>query len=216
MTEKRPLFRPEAVAHHALARAGGNTKLDLRESRTVWLFRGLLVALALAVLLVFAVRADTFATGDVVVGRDGVAATGVVRSSRVAVGQRVGVEIGGRESHGTVSTVTTRVVVTLHEPFPPGARGDATISSGDASVAAVDLNVGPDGLEATVAVQPSRVREWKQVTVEIGGRELRGEVSAVIPQMAVTLHEKFPPGARGAATISTGDASVAALLLGWD
>lgn len=62
MTEKRPLFRPEAVEHHAKARSGGRP-LDLRERRTLWLFRGLLAFVVLAVGLAFTIQVDTKAHG---------------------------------------------------------------------------------------------------------------------------------------------------------
>jgi hypothetical protein len=72
--EKRPLFRPEAVEHHARARVGGRT-LDLKEKRTIWLFRGLLLVMLLAVLAAFVVRVDVAgkdhdpSVADILLGR---------------------------------------------------------------------------------------------------------------------------------------------------
>lgn len=137
--EKRPLFRPEAVEHHARSRVGGNRVLDLREGRTAWLFRGLLCALALAVLVAFVVHADTEATGEAVVSTDGTTAVVRIDPRRVSVGQRAGLDFGSAELHGDVTEAGDRVVVRLHGEAPRGARGTAKIRTGRASVAALLL-----------------------------------------------------------------------------
>jgi len=135
MTDKRPLFRPEAVEHHNRARTGGRT-LDLRESRTVWLFRGLLATIALAVVASFAVRSEATARGPAVVGANGTTAVVTTDVRRVRTGQRVTLTIGGERAHGDVTRVgRTGATVTLHGTYPIGAAGEATIHLGDAPVA---------------------------------------------------------------------------------
>ena len=138
MTEKRPLFRPEVVEHHARARTAGRT-LDLAERRTTWLFRGLLAAVALAVALSFVVDAETTARGPAVVTGSGevVVATD---TRRVRPGQRVGLAVGGQETHGHVVAVRPgEAVVQPHATLPRDARGTARIRVGRDSVAALLL-----------------------------------------------------------------------------
>ena len=138
---KRPLFRPEAVEHHARARIGERT-LDLKERHVAWLFRGLLGALALAALLAFTVRVGTEARGAAVVGRDGRRATVfVARTDRVRDAGRVTLTVGGTTVTGVVSGVggPAEVTVTLDSPAPAGARGTAVIPLGRETVAALLL-----------------------------------------------------------------------------
>jgi hypothetical protein len=134
MTEKRPLFRPEAVEYHAQARSSGRA-LDLRERRTQWLFRGLLLTVLAAIALAFTLQAETTAHGTATVAGDGMAATLVVPDvRRVRPGQRVTLAVGGREVHGEVRAVDAGVEVALDEPATPGAQGKATIRLGRASI----------------------------------------------------------------------------------
>lgn len=141
MTEKRPLFRPEAVEYHAKARTGGRT-LDLKERRTLWLFRGLLGLVLVALTLAFAVRAETAAHGVAVVGADGDEATMTgLDPRRIEPGQDVVLDLGGREVAGTVASVESDVttgpvvVVTLAAAAPPGARAEATVRLGSLPIA---------------------------------------------------------------------------------
>lgn len=142
MTEtenKRPLFRPEAVEHHLRGRVTGRT-LDLREGRTTWLFRGLLLALVAMFALAATVRVNTRATVPVAVEEDG--RTVVARVSRKPSVVVVSVVIDGRQI-GTETTVDGQTVtMVLDEEFPPRTFGTATIDLGDASV--LDLIVGRD------------------------------------------------------------------------
>ncbi len=142
MTEtenKRPLFRPEAVEHHLRGRVTGRT-LDLREGRTAWLFRGLLVALVVLLLVAATIRVNTQATVPVVVEEDGrsVVAT-VSRKPNVVV---VSVEIDGRPVRTQIDIEGQQVRMLLDEEFRPGTRGIAMIDLGDASV--LDLILGRD------------------------------------------------------------------------
>ncbi|HVF03795.1 MAG TPA: hypothetical protein VNA20_03050 [Frankiaceae bacterium] len=141
---KRPLFRPEAVEHHARAKVGNRT-LDLRERRVAWLFRGLLVALAAAVALAFTIRTETQARGPAVVDRDGRRATVfVARTDRLADARTVTLDVGGTEVTGRITGVggPAEVLVTLDVPAPAGARGSAVIPLGRKSVAALLLGRG--------------------------------------------------------------------------
>ena len=137
MTEKRPLFRPEAVEHHAKARTGGRP-LDLRERRTTWLFRGLLAAVALAIGLAFAIPAETAAHGVAVVGPRGSDATlSGMDPRRIEPGQEVVLDLGPGTGDiaGSVESVGPQVRIALSRPAPPGARGDVTVKMGRTSVA---------------------------------------------------------------------------------
>lgn len=135
MTEKRPLFRPEAVEHHNRSRTGGRA-LDLRERRTVWLFRGLLGAIALAVVAAFTVRAEATARGPAVVGANGTTAVVATDLRRVREGQRVTLTIDGRPAHGAVESVGANgATVRLHDRYRVGATAEATIHVGTAPVA---------------------------------------------------------------------------------
>lgn len=125
-TEKRPLFRPEAVEHHARGQVGGR-RLDLREAVTVWLFRGLLGALALAVVVSFLVRVDSWTTAAATVGPDGRTAT-LTTDSDVPAGTEVRVRVDNREVRGRVTgTGDGRAEVSLAEPMRSGAAGPALI-----------------------------------------------------------------------------------------
>ena len=140
MTEKRPLFRPEAVEYHAKARTGGRV-LDLKERRTMWLFRGLLAVVGVALALAFTVQAETKAHGVATVdARGGSATLAIVDTRRIKPGQDVVVDLDGREIAGNVETVEAPVVtVALSGQAPPGARGEATVTISRASVAFVLL-----------------------------------------------------------------------------
>ena len=77
---KRPLFRPEAVEYHARSQTPNRT-LDLHDRRTIWVFRALLLALALAVVFAFSYERPTSIQAGAVVDPDGVTATVTVRDA---------------------------------------------------------------------------------------------------------------------------------------
>lgn len=137
--EKRPLFRPEAVEHHLRGRATAR-RLDLRERRTSWVFRGVLVAIALAVLLAAMIEVDNTVTAPAAVGQDG--RTVVVALSRKPSEVLVSVERDGRAVGAGVDVQGKRVVMVLDEPAPPGSLVTATIDSGESSI--LDLLLGWD------------------------------------------------------------------------
>lgn len=138
---KRPLFRPEAVEHHARAKVGNRT-LELRERRVAWLFRALLAALAVAVLLAFTIRTETEAHGAAVVGRDGRRATVfIARTDRLTDATTVTLDVGGAKVTGRITGMggPAEVLVRLDSPAAPDARGTAVIPLGRKSVAALLL-----------------------------------------------------------------------------
>ncbi|HWL35040.1 MAG TPA: hypothetical protein VNQ77_02495 [Frankiaceae bacterium] len=124
--EKRPLFRPEAVEHHARGQVGGR-RLDLREAVTVWLFRGLLGVLALAVVVAFAVRVDSWTTAAATIGSDGRTAT-LTTDRKVETGTEVRVRIDGREVRGRVTGARDGAVeVALADLARSGGTGPALL-----------------------------------------------------------------------------------------
>lgn len=137
--QKRPLFRPEAVEHHLRGRAT-TRQLDLRERRTTWVFRGLLVALAVGVLLAATIRVDNVITTAAAVGPDG--RTVVVALSREPSEVVVGVEVQGQPVGTRIDLDGKRVVMLLDESFPPGTVVRATVESGESSI--LDLLLGWD------------------------------------------------------------------------
>lgn len=134
--ERRPLFRPEAVAHHARG-ATERRVLDLGERRTSWAFRFLLLLVVAALVAVFTVRADESAKGTAIVNGDGRHATltlPVGALGRLAVGQVVHVHAGGHDVSGQLNaagvpandgTATTTAV--LDASLPPGVQGGAEV-----------------------------------------------------------------------------------------
>jgi hypothetical protein len=138
MTEKRPLFRPEAVRHHAMARTDRRV-LDLREGRTVWTFRAILLAVVAAVALAFAIPVQQTAHGLAVVGPSGRDALVAARVVGGEVGAPVTLHVGGRDIAGRVAHYDAGFAVTLDEPATPGATGTATVRLGRRSVAALLL-----------------------------------------------------------------------------
>jgi hypothetical protein len=124
--EKRPLFRPEAVEHHARGQVGAR-RLDLREGRTVWVFRGLLAALALAVVLAFAVRVDSWTAAAATIGADGRTAT-LALEREVPTGTEVRVRVDGREVRGRVTRAGNGAAeVALAELVRPGGTAPALV-----------------------------------------------------------------------------------------
>lgn len=124
--EKRPLFRPEAVEHHARGQVGAR-RLDLREAVTMWLFRGLLVALAVVVVVAFAVRVESWTTAAATVGSDGRTAT-LTTDADVATGTEVRVRVDGREVRGRVTGARDGAVeAALTDLLRSGGTGPALI-----------------------------------------------------------------------------------------
>jgi hypothetical protein len=148
---RRPLFRPEAVAHHARG-ATERRVLDLGERRTSWAFRFLLLLLAALLLTAFTVRADESAKGTATVVGGGrgvrlVLPIGALR--RLAPGQPVRVTVGGRQAHGRLSSIGEPVaggpsavvpaVASLDAPLPPGAEGEVVVRIGRHTLAQLFL-----------------------------------------------------------------------------
>ena len=118
MTEKRPLFRPEAVEHHARGRVGVRT-LDLRVERTIWLFRALLVILAGALLLAFTIPVDHWAGATAVVEADGRTVRLVPdKTDTIDEGATVTVRIGERSAEAVVAEVVR------HDEGPDEGRAE--------------------------------------------------------------------------------------------
>jgi hypothetical protein len=151
---RRPLFRPEAVAHHARGQTEHRV-LDLGERRTSWAFRLLLLIVATAVVLAFTVRADESAKGTATVGGDGrtvslVLPIGALR--RLAPGQPVRVTVDGRAARGRVTSIgrpvaggasaQVPVTATLDTALPPGAHGGAVVRIGRHTLAQLLLGRG--------------------------------------------------------------------------
>jgi hypothetical protein len=139
---KRPLFRPEAVEAHARARVVTGGQLDLRERRTTWLFRGLLLGIALAVVVAFTVHVDREVTalgGGPVSGETVRFALPSRMDKTVRVGQPMTLRLGDRELPGRVTALAPAegaVLVTAEVPgAPEGAQGTITVDLGRRSVA---------------------------------------------------------------------------------
>lgn len=140
MTEKRPLFRPEAVEHHARGRVGVRT-LDLRQERTIWLFRGLLGLLAVALLLAFTIQVDHWAGATAVVDADGRTVRLVPdENDTIEEGATVTVRIGDRSADAVVAEVVSSGEgpdegrAELSSALPPGT-GRARARIGERSLA---------------------------------------------------------------------------------
>ena len=113
MSGTRQLFQPEAVEAHARGRAADDQGLDLREGRTAWAFRALLLALAVALAAGLTVRVDETARGPArAEGRTAVVDLPVAALPRLRPGQPV--RLG--DARGTVTSVG-----------PPTARGDVAV-----------------------------------------------------------------------------------------
>ncbi|MDQ1711735.1 MAG: hypothetical protein QOE45_1185 [Frankiaceae bacterium] len=148
---RRPLFRPEAVEHHARG-ATERRILDLGERRTAWFFRFLLLLLATLLLVAFTVRADESAKGTTTVVGDGRAAAlvlpiGALR--RLAPGQQVRVTVDGHRVFGHVASIGEPVaggpsavvpaVASLDEPLPLGGEGQVVVRIGRHTLAQLFL-----------------------------------------------------------------------------
>jgi hypothetical protein len=134
----RPLFRPEAVAHHASGRTERRT-LDLGERRTRWLFRLLVLLVAAALVTAYTVRADVSAKGAATVRADGRTATVFVPAGalgKLRAAQPVRLHAGGTTVRGEVTGIGepvsgddgayVPVTVALDAPAPAG-HGTATV-----------------------------------------------------------------------------------------
>lgn len=134
MTDTRPLFRPEAVEYHAKARTSHRT-LDLKERRTVWLFRGLLVAIVAVVGLAFVIPTRTSVPGTGFVSEDGTEARlTVVDVRRIEAGQDVTLDVAG-------TTVTGHVVAVERDAQPPAVRVSLTRSAAPKTKATATVTV---------------------------------------------------------------------------
>ncbi len=147
----RPLFRPEAVEHHARGRTE-QRPLDFGDRRTSWVFRGLVAAVFACVLVGFTVHADVSAKGMGTVGADGHTATLLLPAGaygRLAAGQRVRLGLPGGDVHATVTSkgrpearpdgIVVPVVAVLDAPRTAGAQGVAVVRLGHPTLAALLL-----------------------------------------------------------------------------
>jgi hypothetical protein len=150
-TEGRPLFRPEAVEHHARGRTERRV-LDLAERRTAWAFRVVMVAVVAALVAAVTVHADESARGSATVRADGRSVTvllpvGALR--RLRPGLPVRVRVAGHAVEGRVSSVgapvasggsaVVPVVADLTGDADAGARGSAVVRLGRRTLAALLL-----------------------------------------------------------------------------
>jgi hypothetical protein len=150
-SDGRPLFRPEAVEHHARGRADAKP-LDLGEGRTSWAFRVLVAVVAVALVVAFTVHADVSARGTGTVDIEGRTATlllpaGALR--RLDAGQRFRLDLAGGAVHGRVlrvgrpaagaGGVLVPVFASLDEVKRPGAQGVAVVRLGHPTLAALLL-----------------------------------------------------------------------------
>ena len=150
-SDGRPLFRPEAVEHHARGRTEPKP-LDLGARRTGWAFRILVVATLVAIAVAFTVHADVSTRGRAELTPSGQIAvvllpTGALR--RLAVGQSVRVQLRGTTAHGRVrevqrprdvdGTVVVPVLVYLDDLQTPPATGTAVVRLGHPTLAALLL-----------------------------------------------------------------------------
>jgi hypothetical protein len=150
----RPLFRPEAVEHHARGRVAPRP-LDFAERRTRWAFRGLMAVTLLCVLASLTVRADLSSRGTGQVLDGGHTAllqlpAGAV--GRLAEGQRVRLHLPDGEVAGHVLyvdqpravagvglVVRVNAVLDRAEPEPVGAQGTAVVRLGHPTLFALLL-----------------------------------------------------------------------------
>jgi hypothetical protein len=129
----RPLFRPEAVEAHARGRGVDDEGLELKERRTTWAFRLLVLALVATIAAGFMVQVDETARGQATVaGRNAVINLPVAAGPRVRPGQPV--TLNG--VHGTIvdirdpaSNDSGVAVLPVLAYFPEGqlAEGEATV-----------------------------------------------------------------------------------------
>ena len=140
---KRPLFRPEAVEYHAKARTSGRS-LELRDTRITWLFRLLLVSVALAIGLAFTIRTGTSATGAVRVHDNGRHVSLFVADPRRIPEDAVAtLRVGGVERTARVHQRSANEVLLVADgDLPAGATGSAVVPLGRQSVAALLLGWG--------------------------------------------------------------------------
>jgi hypothetical protein len=127
---RTPLFRPEAVEAHARGRGADDEGLELREGRTQWAFRVLLLVLVLALAAVLTVKVDETARGPLhAAGATATVDLPVAALPRLRAGQQVRVGV----VRGTVTTVgqpTARgdvAVVPVGTTLPSDVAGTATV-----------------------------------------------------------------------------------------
>lgn len=103
MTE-RPLFRPEAVEHHARGLVTNRRQLDLSNKTTTRAFYGLLLLIALALFAALSIEANESARGAAESDDQGnvVVLVPIGAAQRLRLGQPVTIDHDGRELSGTV------------------------------------------------------------------------------------------------------------------
>jgi hypothetical protein len=148
-TPNRPLFRPEAVEAHARGRGVDDEGLELKEERTTWAFRLLLLALAVAIAAGLTVRIDETARGRATVaGNTAVVDLPIGAFPRLKPGQQVRLHsargeiafVGAPQAGaGGVTTVPVTVNFTKGEVVP----GEAEVTLSRRTLA--ELLLGRDG-----------------------------------------------------------------------
>lgn len=102
----RPLFRPEAVEHHARGLVTNRRQLDLSSRTTTSAFRLLLLLIAVALVAAFTIRTDESARGGAVsTGRETTVLVPIGALPRLRPGQVVRVKVGDRTVEGRITSL---------------------------------------------------------------------------------------------------------------
>lgn len=139
--EQRPLFRQEAVEHHARGLIAGQRTLDLTNRTTTFAFRVLLAVLAVAIFLAFTVETDESTQGEAVVsGRQAQVLVPIGALGRLKAGQLVRIEVGGRTVEGSVVAIGAPVAgPPAAVPLTASLSDDPDVGSGAKVEAVVRL-----------------------------------------------------------------------------
>jgi hypothetical protein len=146
---QRPLFRPEAVEAHARGRGVEDEGLELKEGRTAWAFRLLLLTLLGAIVLGLTVKVDETARGYArVAGREATIDLPVGALARVRAGQPV--RLHSARGHvtfvGRPSAAGGVPIVPVLVTFESGevVEGEATVTLARRTLAELLLRRGND------------------------------------------------------------------------
>lgn len=149
--ENRPLFRPEAVEAHARGRGVEDEGLDLRENRTTWAYRLLVLGLLLAIVVGLTTKVEETAHGTAHVAGSTVRVDVPIGAlSRLQEGQLVRLDdLTGRVAmvNNPTSDAAGRPVVPVIVTFPADARpvpGEATVRLSRRTLAQLLLKRGGD------------------------------------------------------------------------
>lgn len=145
----RPLFRPEAVEHHARGLVVGQRKLDLTDKTTTRAFRLLLLLFAAALAAAFTIQADESARGAAQVGgRQATIMLPIGALPRLEAGQLVRVRVGDGWVQGRVLSINrpvagppaaVPVLAVLDAEVPQGEEVDAVVRLDRHSIVAMLL-----------------------------------------------------------------------------